>query len=150
MFLNKAITKKSKEIPLTKESVTTSISGHQCFLKEIYVGVNMDVFPCVMERRFVYGNLKNDKLSDIINNEIRYLSKDHIDGCKSCEYRYPCFDCRPDANGLGRLKKPWYCSYNPYTGEWADLETMFINLQNGIFHPSVDWSESNQLTPQLG
>ncbi len=138
MFKQKAITKDKKRYPITKQQVVQHVSGHQCFMKDLYIGTQLDVFPCVMERRFLYGNLKKESLKKIVQAATtRYLSKDSIDGCKSCEYRYGCFDCRPDANGLGEFQKPWFCSYDPYTGEWSDLEEMFSNLQQGIYHASV-------------
>ena len=58
----------------------------------------------------------------IINNDIRYLTKDKVDQCKDCEYRYACPDCRPDSLGEDKLAKPWYCLYNPYDGEWNSVE----------------------------
>ena len=133
MFAQKAITKETKSLPLSKSQVSQFVSGHQCFLKDLYIGAKLDVFPCVMERRFQYGNLKTDQLKDIIDNKIRYLSKDNIEGCQDCEYRYACFDCRPDSNGRGKLQKPWFCAYDPYQGEWVEVKTMFDQLQSGTF-----------------
>jgi hypothetical protein len=83
-----------------------------------------------MERRVNYGNLKEQPLIEMLNHQFRFLSKDNIEGCKDCEYRYGCFDCRPDSNGRGAYQKPWFCSYNPKTGEWHDLKSMFTALQN--------------------
>lgn len=81
-----------------------------------------------MERRFCHGNIQRHSLKEIINESIRTLSKDHIETCKSCEYRYACFDCRPDSNGADKYAKPWYCSYDPLTGTWQDLKEMFLQL----------------------
>ncbi len=128
MFKRKAITKQSKTHPINKQMVITALSGHQCFIKDLYISSLLDVFPCVMERRLKHGNLKNNKLKDILDNKIRYLSKDNIEGCKNCEFRYACFDCRPDSNGRGVYQKPWYCTYNPNEGKWYDVETVFNGL----------------------
>ena len=46
--------------------------------------------------------------------EMSRLSKDRIPGCKDCEFRYACFDCRPDAmeGSSDYLSKP-KCGYDP-------------------------------------
>lgn len=137
MFQKKAITKEKKRRPINKERIQWHVSGHQCFLKNLYIGTDLNVYPCVMERRHQYGNLKITSLEKMLDSKIRFFSKDNVSGCKNCEYRYECFDCRPDSNGLSFNDKPWFCSYNPYTGEWADLKKMYNNLQHNIFHESV-------------
>lgn len=129
MFQLKAITKQSKRFPLDKKMVSRYVSGHQCFLKDLYIGADLTVFPCAMERRMNYGNLKEKPLTDVLDHPLRFLSKDHIEDCKDCEYRYHCFDCRPDSHGKGVYQKPWYCSYDPKAGEWLNLENMFAELQ---------------------
>lgn len=128
MFRKKAITKDKKKYPLDKNRVVAALSGHQCFNKEIYISTEGDVYPCVMERRTTHGSMKTQPLKEMINPSIRKMSKDNIEGCKTCEFRYGCFDCRPDSNGRGLYQKPWYCSYNPTTSEWADLEEMYKYL----------------------
>jgi len=51
------------------------------------------------------------------------LSKDHIEVCKDCEYRYACFDCRVKTNDAENLyAKSSDCFYNPYTGIWEQKE----------------------------
>jgi len=78
-----------------------------------------------MERRFVHGNLRDKGISEILNKDICCLSKDEVDVCKLCEYRYICSDCRPDSNGREVYAKPWYCSYDPLRGAWLDLEVFY-------------------------
>jgi len=66
------------------------------------------------------SNFSLDKLYDDINNEeLRNITKDQINICKDCEYRYFCTDCRaykedPDDN----FSKPLKCGYDPYQGQW--------------------------------
>ncbi|MBS0351047.1 MAG: radical SAM protein [Proteobacteria bacterium] len=129
MFKRKAITKQSKSYPINKSRVITALSGHQCFIKDIYISSNLEVFPCVMERRLSHGNIKKNRLKDILNEKIRFLSKDHIEGCQNCEFRYGCFDCRPDSNGRGTYQKPWHCTYNPLEGKWYEVEEVFDRLK---------------------
>lgn len=132
MFKRKAITKQSKSYPISKDSVITALSGHQCFIKDLYISSELNVYPCVMERRLTHGNLKDQKLKNIINDKIRFLSKDNIEGCKNCEFRYACFDCRPDSNGKGLYQKPWYCTYNPLEAKWHGIEATFEKLNRGV------------------
>ena len=47
------------------------------------------------------------------------ITKDGIEICKVCEYRYNCMDCRihtPSLN-INFKSKPTFCKYDPYTGE---------------------------------
>lgn len=125
MFRTKAITKDSKRRPLNKPMVVQSVSGHNCFMKDLYISTDLTVYPCVMERRLNYGKLSEVPIEKMLSNNFRNLTKDSIEGCKDCEYRYACFDCRPDSNGRGLYQKPWYCTYNPQTGLWSDIEEYF-------------------------
>lgn len=133
MFKRKAITKETMCRVLKKDVIIRNISGHKCFLKNLYINTNLDVFPCVMERRFCHGNIRQNELTKIIDENIRTLSKDKINGCMDCEYRYACFDCRPDCNGMDEYAKPWYCSYDPLTGTWQNLKKMFMEITDANF-----------------
>lgn len=99
---------------------------NSCWFGKAAVTSRGDVLPCVFARDQIAGNIKQKNLSEIIKGEKMLhfwgLTKDHIEVCKDCEYRYVCEDCRPWAYGItGNLyaKSP-RCTYNPYTGEWAD------------------------------
>jgi radical SAM protein with 4Fe4S-binding SPASM domain len=99
-----------------------AISGHNCFFDKICLSDNGDVFPCIMERRVVLGNVLQTSLTEIFNGdkakEFRFLTKDKIETCQDCEYRYCCFDCRVMAKNL--YSKPFNCLYNSSTGEWNE------------------------------
>ena len=127
MFKEKAITKDTFRSSISRNAIIRNVSGHKCFTKNLYIASNLDVFPCVMERRFTHGNLDQNKLKNILDQNIRLLSKDHINNCKDCEYRYACYDCRPDANGADKLSKPWYCTYDPQHGKWLDIRLVWTN-----------------------
>jgi len=99
-------------------------NGHNCYMNHLCVSAKGDVFPCVMERTIKLGNIKKTSLSDIWEScsalKIRNLSKDKIEVCQDCEYRYACFDCRArvkqQTNNL--YSKPPNCQYDPYSGKW--------------------------------
>jgi radical SAM protein with 4Fe4S-binding SPASM domain len=98
-------------------------SGHSCFKNKICVTSTYDVYPCIMERSFTYGNILEKPLSEILKNGKPFMSasKDAINTCKDCEYRYACFDCRViRESGDGFFAKPSNCGYNPHTGIWVD------------------------------
>ncbi|GMN96899.1 radical SAM/SPASM domain-containing protein [Blautia wexlerae] len=104
------------------------ITGHNCFDSRIYISANLDVYPCVMERRFKHCNIM--ECQDIILNEsIRKFNKDKIEDCKDCEFRYACFDCRPNSLSGAMYEKPWYCTYNPQKGVWKDIEKFILDLK---------------------
>lgn len=99
-----------------------SIYEENCFSTHLYIGADMNVYPCPMERRICHGNLRGNRLEDILKPQILRFSKNEVDGCKDCEYRYICRDCRPDSLNDSFNEKPWYCTYNPYVGEWETFE----------------------------
>ena len=37
-----------------------------------------------------------------------------------CEFRYACYDCRPDRISDSLYAKPYYCTYDVSKGEWID------------------------------
>jgi hypothetical protein len=51
------------------------------------------------------------------------ITKNQIDVCKDCEYRYMCTDCRcfiKDPQNI--YSQPSKCNYNPYVAKWKDEE----------------------------
>jgi radical SAM protein with 4Fe4S-binding SPASM domain len=128
LIQNKLITKETFTRPLDKQFVLNNFNNHNCFSNRIYIDVDLNVYPCVMERRKTHGNLRDTPLSQVIDLSISRCNKDKIETCKVCEYRYACFDCRPDSLGREFHEKPWYCTYNPFKGEWEDCESAIYEL----------------------
>lgn len=99
---------------------------HNCFSDKICITADGSVLPCIMERDIVLGNIFETSLNEIIYSEkskkVRNVTKDNIEVCRDCEYRYCCFDCRVKAKNFSRDKnfyaKPLDCLYNPYIGKW--------------------------------
>jgi len=113
-------------------------SFHNCYGRGMYIASDGNVYPCVMERRLSIGNIKTNEWPEILgstifSNVIR-LNKDKIDVCCGCEFRYLCFDCRPDASGLSAnmLSKPWNCTYLPAEGQWSNNEEEKLNMETSI------------------
>lgn len=98
-----------------------------CWYGKIAIMENGDVIPCEFERNIKYGNVRVNTLKEIINNNKTkskwFLSFDQIDGCKDCEYRFACKDCRPmgiSVCGDIHSKNP-RCLYDVYKGKWKNI-----------------------------
>ena len=128
LIKKKLITKSKFTKPINKKFSCSAICGHNCFNSKIYISSKMDVFPCVMERRLKHCNIiENNGIK--LKRTIQKMGKDYIDECRYCEYRYACFDCRPDSLSGNILEKPWYCTYNPLLGEWEDVDIFIKHLR---------------------
>lgn len=127
MLRRKLITKDTFRQPININDFLQNQKTHNCFGSRLYIDYKLNVYPCVMERRLCYGNIKKIPITQMLGTEPSFLTKDKIKGCKDCEFRYVCFDCRPDCNGNGIYDKPWYCTYNPQKGIWEDVEE-FIDI----------------------
>lgn len=125
------------KVPL--EAFIRNRSGHPCWSGGICVNSYGKVFACIMERTQVVGDASQVPLSEIVTGEkvhkIWRLSKDHLEGCSHCEFRYACFDCRPLAiavSGALSPSKPSFvvkdpcCLYDPLSGKWGE-PTKFID-----------------------
>jgi len=101
---------------ISKEDFVARLHGHSCWRGNITIAPSGDVLPCPSGRNLVLGNVKRQSLRDIVLSDglkrIWGLTKDKIETCKDCEYRYACFDCRARAESL--TGKPTDCWYNPY------------------------------------
>lgn len=105
---------------LSREEFTTRVHGHSCWHGRLCISPSGDVLPCPFVRSWYIENVRRQSLSIILHSDRLLhawgLSKDHIEICCDCEFRYACFDCR--AKGSTLFGKPLGCVYNPYTGVW--------------------------------
>ncbi|HWR44491.1 radical SAM protein [Sporomusa sp.] len=103
---------------------------HRTLAGNITIAYTGDAIPCIFARNHVCGSILTNSLIEILAseklNQFWHTTKDHVEKCKDCEYRYACPDCRCcPITQQGSDAKSWPacptgCSYNPYTGEWAD------------------------------
>lgn len=120
-----------------KEFYERSISQNSCWFGKVAITNEGDILPCVFARDQIAGNIKDQSLKSIVENNIFKfwnLTVDKIETCKDCEYRYLCHDCRPWAYGFtGNLyaKSP-RCTYDPYTGEWGNAEDALVSRIRSI------------------
>lgn len=122
LIKKKLITEEYFTRKLDKNLFERMKNGHNCFATKIYVAADLTIYPCVMERRIKHGNIREHSLKEILDENIMGLKKDEIEGCGECEFRYACFDCRPNSFSLNVREKPWYCTYDPINGIWLDVD----------------------------
>jgi Predicted Fe-S oxidoreductases len=110
------------------ESFAKAQRCHSCLDGKIAVTAGGDVIPCIFARSEVCGNILTAPLADVLKEQrlqqCWHTTKDSVEKCKDCEYRYACTDCRPLAQGSDSAKRWLACSvgcpYNPYTGKWEE------------------------------
>ena len=119
---------------LTKENFAKRKYGHGCWWDKITIIPNGQVIPCIMARKEICGNIKKQSLVQIVQDtnlqRLRRLSKDNIEICQDCEYRYACLDCRPLAREeTGNLyARGNNCSYDPYLGVWQSVKRKEVRI----------------------
>jgi radical SAM protein with 4Fe4S-binding SPASM domain len=129
LLRDKLITKERFQKKLNPTIVINNMKYNNCFSSRLYIDIDLNVYPCVMERRVKHGNIHKQGIEEILKEELIHLTKDKIDDCKYCEYRYACYDCRPDSLSGDFKGKPWYCTYNPYNGEWSNIDDFITNME---------------------
>lgn len=82
------------------------------------------VSPCEFSRDISYGNVKDEKIVQILEsetlNKFWYFDFSKIGQCKGCEYRFACKDCRMLLDEQTWHRKNPRCLYNPVSGIWGD------------------------------
>ena len=123
MLKIKALTESRFNKKLDVSSVLQNMEYQACFSRNIYIDVNLDVYPCIMERRKKHGTLGKKPLSEVIDRTICRTTKDKVEKCRDCEYRYACNTCYVDTRDDRFYSSPWYCLYDPENGVWQDFDS---------------------------
>ncbi|GAA0743168.1 grasp-with-spasm system SPASM domain peptide maturase [Gaetbulibacter jejuensis] len=108
-------------------SVTEAMNHNSCLNRKISIDRmgNIKNCPSMFQN---YGNIKNTTLKESLShkdfNKYWNITKDQINICKDCEFRYVCTDCRAyRENPKDIHSKPLKCGYNPYTNKWEEWTT---------------------------
>ncbi len=112
---------------LTK--VIEAINHNSCLHKKIGIDIDGNIKNCPLMAGS-FGNIHDTSLERALEmpgfKKYWNLTKDKIEVCKDCEFRYVCTDCRAfteqshiDENGFD-TSKPLKCGYDPYTGKWKE------------------------------
>lgn len=93
-----------------------------CLFGKLSIHPDGLVCPCEFSRDIVYGNVKSESISQILQSDalddLWFLDYSKISTCKNCEYRFACHDCRMLSGRTGLYDKNPRCLYNPSVGEW--------------------------------
>lgn len=109
--------------------VLEAINHNSCLHKKIGIDAEGNIKNCPLMQE-TFGNIQNRSLEEALAQpgfkKYWNITKDCIEGCKECEFRYICTDCRAyteqshyTSENLD-ISKPLKCGYNPYTNEWKD------------------------------
>lgn len=128
LLRGKLITKETFRRPPDPEKIIAAVSGSPCFARKIYVAADLTVYPCVMERRIRHGSLRGKALAEVLSPAVMQMNKDTVSGCRDCEFRYACTDCRPDSLCAAPDAKPYYCTYDEQRGVWLDPDAVIAKL----------------------
>lgn len=107
---------------------TESQQFNSCLNKKLSILENGDIKNCPSMPE-ILGNVRESGLTQTLHSKQddldRYwnITKDQIDVCKDCEFRYICTDCRAFTKNDAMYSKPLKCNYNPYNGVWEDRLT---------------------------
>ncbi|PTT22996.1 grasp-with-spasm system SPASM domain peptide maturase, partial [Chryseobacterium sp. HMWF028] len=121
-----------KNINLNRNFYLEAKQHNSCLHKKIAVDIEGNIKNCPsMSQSF--GNISDTTLENALNHSEfkKYwnLTRDSIEVCKDCEFRYICTDCRAYTEQTTVNKerldtsKPLKCGYNPYTGGWEEWST---------------------------
>ena len=127
---------------------TESLNHNSCLNRKISIDIQGNIKNCPsMPENF--GNIKNTTLDEAIKNpdfkKYWNVTKDQIEVCKDCEFRYICTDCRAFVEvPENQFSKPLKCGYNPYTNIWEDWSTNPLKQKTIEFYGLKDFVINKQ------
>lgn len=102
-------------------SFTESVHHNSCLNRKIGIDADGSIKNCPSLPKS-YGNTRDTRLEEVLGEDFKAvwnITKDQIETCKVCEFRYVCTDCRAFvSNASDPLSKPAKCGYDPYTMKW--------------------------------
>ncbi|WP_268123907.1 grasp-with-spasm system SPASM domain peptide maturase [Roseivirga pacifica] len=112
---------------INKPMYLESLGSNSCLNRKLTIGVNGDIKNCpsLSVKHGKIQEISNASLVNIINSsefqQLWKITKDQIDICKDCEFRYICTDCRAFLKNPNNIySKPLKCNYDPYKAVWKD------------------------------
>lgn len=120
----KAYNSFKRYVSLDYESYLTNKLINYCLFGKVAITLGGDILPCQSARNDIIGNVFNNqlKINDVLRRGLLdfywYLTKDRVEICKHCEYRYTCLDCPILAHQIDgpMVSGNLYCNYNPLRG----------------------------------
>lgn len=101
---------------------TESTQHNNCLNRKISVDKNGLIRNCPSHPQ-EYGHHKVVPLKSVLDNESYKaqwkITKNEIEVCRDCEFRYICTDCRVYTEDQANVRaKPSKCTYDPYKAVW--------------------------------
>ncbi|WP_080778199.1 grasp-with-spasm system SPASM domain peptide maturase [Chryseobacterium phocaeense] len=107
--------------------VSEAMNHNSCLHKKIGIDIHGNIKNCPLMGES-FGNINEISLEEALARpgfkKYWNITKDQIETCKDCEFRYICTDCRAyternhkNSEGLD-ISKPLKCGYDPYTVTW--------------------------------
>lgn len=96
-----------------------------------------------------FGNIKDNSSLDEVINKLEFrkywnITKDQIEGCKDCEFRHICTDCRAYVEKpANKYSKPLKCGYDPYTNVWSDWSANPLKVKGIEFYGMQELVKNN-------
>lgn len=122
--LNNILTKRIKDtndLIINQDAYFESLKHNLFFNRKVYISDNGDIKHYFNENEF-YGNIKNCTIQSIVNsNDFQNLwniTKEDIEECKNCEFRYLCPDNRIPLIINNKYFHETLCKYNPKEAKW--------------------------------
>ncbi len=106
------------------KQVIESHTYNSCLNKKISIDEKGFIKNCPSLNQ-TFGNAQESSLIEAIEKNgfknLWSLTKDKVDVCKDCEFRYICTDCRAYTKITDDIySKPLKCGYDPYSNIWQD------------------------------
>lgn len=142
---------KLENMNVSRSFYLESLHCNSCLHKKISIDIDGNIRNCPsMSQSF--GNIEETTLRQAFQHKDfkKYwgVTKDNVEVCKDCEFRYVCTDCRAytershiDKKGLD-VSKPLKCGYNPYTNEWSDWS------ENPLKQKGIEFYQMKELIEQ--
>ncbi|HCY01408.1 MAG TPA: grasp-with-spasm system SPASM domain peptide maturase [Bacteroidales bacterium] len=118
-----------------------SNSYNGCLNRKIAIDTNGDIKNCPSSEKS-FGNIKDTTIRTVLDTllfkELWKITKDQIEVCKDCEFRYICMDCRvfiKDKNNI--YSQPAKCTYNPYIAKWQGQKG-YISVEDWLIVNHVE------------
>lgn len=109
------------------ESFSEALNFNTCLNGKISIDRNGNIKNCPSSST-VLGHINTQGFENVAEDPrlktLWRIGKDKIEGCRDCEFRYVCMDCRAYLEEPGNIySKPLKCGYDPYTTVWEDWST---------------------------
>ncbi|MEL6536042.1 MAG: grasp-with-spasm system SPASM domain peptide maturase [Bacteroidota bacterium] len=111
--------------------ITEAMNYNSCLNRKVGIDVEGNIKNCPSSSQ-TYGSVIDTQLQDVVRSEEFtakwMITKDQIEICKDCEFRYLCTDCRVfTEDAQNPYSKPARCNYDPYQAKWAVEKQEVLN-----------------------